>query len=164
MSEVFISYSRKDIGPVRRMHAALAARERQTWVDWEGIPPTAEWMQEIRGAIDAAQAFAFVLSPDSLASRVCREELEHAVAQGKRLIPVVCRDVVASEVPEALAGITLAQLARPGAPVAPHGPGEKPGAPAPAKDGAAPAKEAAPAPAKPAAAPPEEPPAVRERS
>ena len=37
---------------------------------------------------------------------------------------------------------------RPGAPVAPHGPGEKPGAPAPAKDGAAPAKEAAPAPAK----------------
>ena len=37
---------------------------------------------------------------------------------------------------------------RPGAPVAPHGPGEKPGAPAPAKEGAAPAKEAAPAPAK----------------
>jgi membrane fusion protein, multidrug efflux system len=38
---------------------------------------------------------------------------------------------------------------RPGAPVAPHGPGEKPGAPAPTKDGAsAPAKEAAPAPAK----------------
>ena len=103
MSEVFISYSRKDIEPVRRMHAALAARERQTWVDWEGIPPTAEWMQEIRAAIDAAQAFAFVLSPDSLASRVCREELDHAVAQGKRLIPVVCRDVVASDVPEALA-------------------------------------------------------------
>jgi WD40 repeat protein len=103
MTTVFISYSRKDIAPVRRMHAALAAREHQTWVDWEGIPPTAEWMREIRGAVDAAQAFAFVLSPDSLASRVCREELEHAVAQGKRLIPVVCRDVVASEVPEPLA-------------------------------------------------------------
>jgi WD40 repeat protein len=103
MSAVFISYSRKDIEPVRRMHAALAALDRQTWVDWEGIPPTAEWMQEIRAAIDAAQAFAFVLSPDSLASRVCREELDHAVAQGKRLIPVVCRDVVATDVPEALA-------------------------------------------------------------
>ena len=37
---------------------------------------------------------------------------------------------------------------RPGAPVAPHGPGEKPGAPDPAKDAAAPAKESAPAPAK----------------
>lgn len=38
---------------------------------------------------------------------------------------------------------------RPGAPVAPHGPGEKPGGPAPAKEGApAAAKEAAPAPAK----------------
>lgn len=103
MTTVFISYSRKDLDPVRRMHAALAARERQTWVDWEGIPPTAEWMQEIRSAIDAAQAFAFVLSPDSLLSRVCLEELEHAVSQGKRLIPVVCRDVVAAEVPQSLA-------------------------------------------------------------
>jgi len=38
---------------------------------------------------------------------------------------------------------------RPGAPVAPHGPGEQPGAPTPAKDGAAaPTKEATPAPAK----------------
>ena len=38
---------------------------------------------------------------------------------------------------------------RPGAPVAPHGPGEKPGAPAPAKEGAAtPAKDTAAAPAK----------------
>ena len=38
---------------------------------------------------------------------------------------------------------------RPGAPVAPHGPGEKPGAPAPAKEGAAaPGKDAAAAPAK----------------
>ncbi|MGE5471562.1 MAG: efflux RND transporter periplasmic adaptor subunit [Bacteroidota bacterium] len=36
---------------------------------------------------------------------------------------------------------------KPGAPVAPHGPDEKPGA-APAKEGAAPAKEGAPAPAK----------------
>ena len=103
MAAVFISYSRKDIEPVRRLHAALAARERQSWVDWDGIPPTAEWMHEIRAAIDAAQAFAFVLSPDSLASRVCREELDHAVTQGKRLIPVVCRDVMAAEVPEALA-------------------------------------------------------------
>jgi membrane fusion protein (multidrug efflux system) len=38
---------------------------------------------------------------------------------------------------------------RPGAPVAPHGPGEKPGGPAPAKEGAAaPGKDAAAAPAK----------------
>lgn len=37
---------------------------------------------------------------------------------------------------------------RPGAPVAPHAPGEKPGAPAPAKEGAAPAKDAAAAPGK----------------
>src|SRR5262249_20872024 len=100
---VFISYSRKDSLFVRRLHEALLAQDRQTWVDWEGIPPSAEWMKRIVGAIDATGAFVLVLSPDSLASSVCRDELAHAVQQHKRLIPVVCREVEAAAVPEAVA-------------------------------------------------------------
>lgn len=99
---IFISYSRKDSDFVRRLHGGLAENNRDTWVDWEGIPPTAEWMVEIEAAIDAAEAFVFVLSPDSAASAVCRRELAHAAAQNKRLIPIVCRDVDADGVPEAL--------------------------------------------------------------
>ena len=50
---VFVSYSRKDIDFVRRLHAALADLGRETWVDWEGIPPTADWMQQIAAAIES---------------------------------------------------------------------------------------------------------------
>ena len=100
---IFISYSRKDAGFVRRLHQALAARQRETWVDWEGIAPSADWFREIEAAIDAADAFAFVLSPDSLASAVCGRELAHAVAQNKRLLPIVHRDAVDVPVPPALA-------------------------------------------------------------
>ena len=39
------------------------------WVDWEDIPPTAEWMREVEVAIEGADTFVFVLSPDSLKSR-----------------------------------------------------------------------------------------------
>ena len=37
---------------------------------WIGkVPATADWMQEIEAAINCAVAFAFVLSPDSVAHR-----------------------------------------------------------------------------------------------
>lgn len=100
---IFISYSRKDSDFVHRLHRGLLSHDRETWVDWEGIPPTADWMQQIEAAIDAAEAVAFVLSPDSLASEVCRRELDHADAQNKRLIPVVWRQTDAAQVPSALA-------------------------------------------------------------
>ena len=103
MAEVFISYSRKDLPFVRKLYQALAERKRDSWVDWEGIPPTAEWLWEINSAIDAAQAFLFVISPDSVVSEVCTKEIGHAVEHEKRLIPIVCREVDAKAVPEALA-------------------------------------------------------------
>jgi WD40 repeat protein len=103
MTDVFISYSRKDSEFVRTLQAALAAEGRDAWVDWEDIPLTADWRAEIQAAIEGAESFVFVLSPDSLASRVCADELGHAVANNKRLLPVIRREVDAAEVPEALA-------------------------------------------------------------
>ena len=44
MADLFISYSRKDQPFVRRLSDALVARGRETWVDWEGIAPSAKWM------------------------------------------------------------------------------------------------------------------------
>lgn len=104
-AELFVSYSRRDAPFVRRLHDALAAHQRKAWVDWEGIVPTAEWMREIESAIDGAQSFLFVLSPASIASDVCREELAHAVLHRKRLIPVLHEDVPMADVPPELASI-----------------------------------------------------------
>jgi WD40 repeat protein len=103
MADVFISYSRKEKSFVERLDEALRQREREAWVDWEGIRPTEEFMKAIYGAIEGADTFIFVLSPDSIASEVCRKEIEHALAHNKRMVPIVARDVDAAAVPEALA-------------------------------------------------------------
>lgn len=100
--DVFISYAREDQDFVRRLHQALVARGRQAWVDWEGIPPTAEWMAEVNAAIDSTDSIIFVLSPHSASSGVCRKEVEHAAARGKRIVPLV-REEPDGEVPEAVA-------------------------------------------------------------
>src|SRR5215475_2921069 len=55
--EVFISYSRKDKEFVRRLDEELKRRDRQVWVDWEGIPPGDTWEKTIYGAIEATHTF-----------------------------------------------------------------------------------------------------------
>ncbi len=100
MTDVFISYSRKDKAFVQHLHKALEAEQREAWVDWESIPLTADWWAEIQEGIEAADAFVFVISPDSAESEVCRREIDHAAQHNKRLIPIVYREAVG--VPEVL--------------------------------------------------------------
>ena len=105
MTDVFISYAREDKAFVKCLFEAFEAHGREVWVDWEGIPSTAEWLAEIYAAIEAADAFVFVISPDSVASEVCGLELAHAVEHNKRLMPIVRRDVDSKAVPQALAAL-----------------------------------------------------------
>ena len=63
MADIFISYSRHDSGFAHRIHNALQANDREVWVDFEDIPPSAEWMKEIFAAIEAALAAVAVTEP-----------------------------------------------------------------------------------------------------
>jgi WD40 repeat protein len=105
MADVFISYAREDKAFVRRIHEALAARSLEAWVDWEDIPPTADYIQEIHAAIEAADAVVLVLSPDWAASTICAQEASHALAHNKRLAPIVFRDTEPERLPPAVAAL-----------------------------------------------------------
>ena len=103
MANVFISYAREETPFVRALHAALAAQQRDAWVDWEDIPLTAEWLNEIYAGIEAADTFVFVLSPASVQSPSCALEIARAQQLNKRIAPIVRCDVDASAVPQAVA-------------------------------------------------------------
>ncbi len=92
MTDVFISYSRKDKEFVSTLYAAFERSQKKIWVDWKDIPLTSDWWSEIEKGIEAADTFVFVISPDSIASKVCTKEIAHAVLHNKRLFPIVRRD------------------------------------------------------------------------
>lgn len=94
MTDVFISYSRKDIAFARLLHQALNENDLETWIDWQA---------EVYGAIEGADAFVFVISETSLNSEICGLEIAQAVQHNKRLIPIVIKDVDAGQVPKDLA-------------------------------------------------------------
>jgi tetratricopeptide (TPR) repeat protein len=94
MSDVFISYSRKNSEFARRLIERLTRAGKDSWVDWEGIPLTSpNWWSEIKAGIEGANSFMFIMSPDSMASVVCNLELDYAIELGKRIVPVVYQDV-----------------------------------------------------------------------
>jgi len=98
MSDLFISYAREDTAFVRCLYDALKERGREAWVDWEGIPPIDKWLDSICSSIERADAFLFVISPDSVESEVCKIEFDQALKQHKRLIPVMHREVGAQTI------------------------------------------------------------------
>jgi len=92
MSHIFISYSRRDIDFAQKIVDALSANKLDTWIDWKSIPKGEKWLEEIYRGIEGADAFLFLISPDSAISVNCNKEIEHAIKNNKRIIPVVIRD------------------------------------------------------------------------
>jgi WD40 repeat protein len=101
--DAFVSYAREDRPFVKALAEALQERGKKVWLDLEDILPTADWVREVEAGIRSANAFVFVLSPDSARSPRCAAELAHAVEHRKRLIPVKLRDVPDEEVDPRLA-------------------------------------------------------------
>lgn len=96
MPDIFISYSRKDKPFVEQLVKQLEDMGRDVWVDWEDIPFASEWWEEICEGIEGSQATVFVISPDSLDSKVAGLELNHTLKNKKRLIPILYRQPDAS--------------------------------------------------------------------
>ena len=99
MADVFISYSRRDSAYVERLQTALEARGKDVWLDTEGIADGEVFPEAIKRAIEQADAFVFVITPSSVHSTYCENEVEHAREMQKRIMPVLREPVADSELP-----------------------------------------------------------------
>ncbi len=97
MPDLMISYSRRDKAFVTELHKGLAEAGYDVWIDWEDIPKSADWWNEIKRGIEQANAFVFVISPDSINSEVCGWEIDHAIGLKKRFVPILYREVTDPE-------------------------------------------------------------------
>lgn len=87
-NEVFISYSRTDGDFARWLNEELQINGRTTWFDQECIPAGSDFGLEIKNGIETSDNFLFILSPASIYSPYCKDEVLHALSMGKRIILV----------------------------------------------------------------------------
>ena len=89
MSQVFISYSRRDERDVSLLARKLEDAGHKIWLDRSAIQGGAKWQEEIVRGIERANVFMIVLSPQSVASENVERELGLAHVTRKRILPVM---------------------------------------------------------------------------
>lgn len=95
-----ICYTNSDKSYANWLFDKLEQDRRSPWMDSDSSPVTAEWIAQVYKEIEQADCFIFVVSPESIGSEDVKWALDHALANAKRVIPVVARDVPHSEVRE----------------------------------------------------------------
>jgi hypothetical protein len=105
MSDSFISYSHLDRGFAVHLQSALKSSGKTIWVDETDIPSGSRWAEDLKVAIEDADSFVFVISPDSVASEECKMELSYAVELHKRIIPLNLRATPFDALPESIRAV-----------------------------------------------------------
>ena len=111
--EVFISYSRTDSDFARQLNDALTEVGKLTWFDQENIASGTDFQQEIYRGIENCNNFLFIISPSSIASPYCSDEVEYALKLHKRIVTVVHRAVSPQKLHPALAKTQWIDFDRP---------------------------------------------------
>lgn len=93
MTKIFVSYSRRDLDVANRLTDALEHAGHQAWIDRQDIRSGADWQEEIVRAIQDAEYFVLLLSPDSVTSADVLKELTLADRERKRFFPALLRGV-----------------------------------------------------------------------
>ncbi|NEQ50757.1 MAG: toll/interleukin-1 receptor domain-containing protein, partial [Leptolyngbya sp. SIO3F4] len=91
--DVFVSYSRTDSDFARKLNDSLQKQGKRTWFDQESIASGADFQQEIYRGIEASDHFLFILSPRSVNSPYCADEVEYAAKLNKRIVTICYRTV-----------------------------------------------------------------------
>jgi TolB-like protein/Flp pilus assembly protein TadD len=100
MSDIFISYSRKDSAHAEQLAELLVSVGLTCWIDRHGIEAATSWSGEITKAITECMAFVVMLSPNSIASSNVRKEVSLASERQKTILPL---DLEPVELPDDLA-------------------------------------------------------------
>ncbi len=87
----FISYGRADSKAfAAKLQERLQSNGFQVWFDFNDIPLGIDYQNQIDdGGITKADNFLFLISPDSVNSPYCRQEIERAIELKKRIIPIL---------------------------------------------------------------------------
>mgnify|MGYP000433108313 CR=1 FL=1 len=99
MTDVFISYSRKDREFANRLVNRLEKDRRDVWIDWQDIPRGEQWLNEIKLGIEGTNTFILIITRHSITSEICNLEIQYAIEHHKRIVPVI-REPIGDDIKE----------------------------------------------------------------
>jgi hypothetical protein len=97
--DVFLSYSHKDKTWVSEFVSTLKTGGVKAWFDPADLVPGDRWQEKIQEALRESGTLIIIISPNSINSPWTFFELGAAIADKKRIIPILLEEVDLSRVP-----------------------------------------------------------------
>ena len=99
LQDVFISYGRADSRVfASQINDYLVKAGLEVWFDFDDIPLGVDYQNQINDGIEKADNFLFIISPHSVNSPYCAQEIELALAHNKRIIPLLHVEEITYEI------------------------------------------------------------------
>ncbi|HBL10008.1 MAG TPA: type IV secretion protein Rhs, partial [Cyanobacteria bacterium UBA11162] len=102
MTQVFLSYADEDKATMEKVRNSLRRDMITVWTNKTDIQTGEAFEDAINRGIEQADNLVFLISPDSVASYYCQQELDYALSFNKRIIPLLVRDTNTLQIPESL--------------------------------------------------------------
>lgn len=99
MTQVFLSYGEEDRAIAEQVRKTLIRAGITVWIDKNDIKTAEDFQKAIYRGIEKADNIVYLLSPASLRSTYCQQELAYARTYHKRIIPLLARETDLSQVP-----------------------------------------------------------------
>ncbi|MGK7877808.1 MAG: TIR domain-containing protein [Xenococcaceae cyanobacterium] len=112
MTQLFIAFSEKDRDIKDKISKNLMREGLTIWINKTDIKTGTEFQEEINKGIEGADNFVYLMSSNSLESKYCQQEIEHAFANNKRIIPLLIEDTETQQIPSQLRGLQFIDFAR----------------------------------------------------
>jgi len=102
-AKVFISYARRDSSDfAEELVAGLDLAGFAAFLDRHDIAAGEDWEVRLGGLIRQADTVVFVVSPEAVKSQRCAWEVDRALADAKRVLPVIFKAVADADIPDKL--------------------------------------------------------------
>jgi CHASE2 domain-containing sensor protein len=105
MTHVFLSYAQENHAFKDATRQRLLREGSTVWTNLTDIHSGINFKTAIAQGIEEADNFVFLLSPESIQSAFCLQELDWALSLNKRLIPVLIAEVDWQQVPHRLRAV-----------------------------------------------------------
>ncbi|HAX85158.1 MAG TPA: type IV secretion protein Rhs [Cyanobacteria bacterium UBA11370] len=102
MTQVFLSYADEDKATMEKVRNSLRREMITVWTNKTDIQTGEAFEDAINRGIEQADNLVFLISPDSVTSYYCQQELDYALSFNKRIIPLLVRDTNTLQIPESL--------------------------------------------------------------
>lgn len=94
MARIFVSYSRKNLDTVKKLAKDLEDGGNPIWLDQAELTGGQKWWDNILANIRECDVFAIALTPESLESSYCKQELKYAIQLGKSILPIRLLEII----------------------------------------------------------------------